>query len=149
MRKNELSELVTTASARVGINLTPSKGAETFQGRCSVYNMFGTESRIKDTLAVPKKVTLAQQSDSGYEQSEDKERSSGEKLEEFVPLKEQNEQSEDIERSHHFHEEEKFVGDDDSSGEKLEVPVSLKECKRFSICDSVDTNDQLQTHKRH
>ena len=91
--------------------------------------MFGSERSIEDnledrqdTLAFPKEETLAQQR---YEQNED-----------VVGRKD-------------FDEEEKFIDDDDSSGEKLEVFVSLKECKRYSICDSLDTNDPLQAYKRH
>ena len=91
--------------------------------------MFGSERSIKDnledrqdTLAFPKEETLAQQ---------------------------RYEQNEDVDGRTDFDEEEKFIDDDDSSGEKIEVFVSLKECKRYSICDSLDTNDPLQAYKRH
>ena len=123
----EVSELMTTA--RVDINLTSSctRRAETYQKRTSVFIVIGSQQRIsKDNLdgqtnnfRNPKEETLAQQNN-----------------------KDMYEQSKDIDERHVFDGEEKFLDDKISSENKLKV--TLKECKRFSICDSLDTNDPLQ-----
>ena len=121
----EVSELMTTT--RVDINMTSSRRAETFQERTSVFIVFGSERSVKENLescpdnsGVPEGETLAQQSN-----------------------KNRYEQSEHIDERHDSDEVEKFMEDDNSS----EDFVSLKECKRFSICDSLDRNDPLQTYK--
>ena len=123
----EVSELMTTA--RVDINLTSSctRRAETYQRRTSVFIVIGSQQRIsKDNLdgqtnnfRNPKKETLAQQNS-----------------------KDMYEQSKDIDERHVFDGVEQFLDDQISSENKLKV--TLNECKRFSICDSLDTNDPLQ-----
>ena len=121
-----MSELMTTA--RVDINLTSSstRRAETFQRRTSVFIVIGSQRRISKenldgrpkNLGDPKEETPAQQNN-----------------------KAMYEQSEDIDGRHVFDEEEKFLDENNSSGNKLRV--TLKECRRFSICDSLDT---IQTY---
>ena len=139
MRKNfelkrqitEVSESELATTTRVEINLMPSKRAETFQESNSVYIVFGSKRSLnvegrQDNLAVAKEDTLAKQSNN-----------------------DRYKQSEDIDGRHDFDGEDKFVDDDDSSEEKLEDFVSLRECKRFSIRDSLDTDDPLQMYKRN
>ena len=123
----EVSELMTTA--RVDINLTSSctRRAETYQRKTSVFILIGSQQRIsKDNLdgqtnnfRNPKKETLAQQNS-----------------------KDMYEQSKDIDERHVFDGVEQFLDDQISSENKLKV--TLNECKRFSICDSLDTKDPLQ-----
>ena len=68
---------------------------------------------------------------------------------EEVPKEDNLAQQRNKEQSEDIDGEEKFVDDDSSSGEKLEDFVSLRECKRFSVCDSPDTDDPMQAYKRH
>ena len=135
MRKNvelkrqmtDVSELMETT--RVDINMTSSRmRAETFQEKTSVFIVIGRERSVKENLeggrdtlsGIPKGEIFAQQSN-----------------------KNRCEQSEHIDGRHDMDEVEKFVDDDNCSGEKLEDFVSLKECKRFNI---YDTDDPLQTY---
>ena len=116
-------------TARVDINLTSSctRRAETYQRKTSVFILIGSQQRIsKDNLdgqtnnfRNPKKETLAQQNS-----------------------KDMYEQSKDIDERHVFDGVEQFLDDQISSENKLKV--TLNECKRFSICDSLDTKDPLQ-----
>ena len=116
-------------TARVDINLSSSctRIAETYQRRTSVFIVIGSQQRIsKDNLDGQtnnlwnqKKETLAQQNN-----------------------KDMFEQIKDIDERHVFDGEEKVLDDKISSGNKLKV--ALNECKRFSICNSLDTKDPLQ-----
>ena len=106
------SQLVTIG--RTDTTVTPSKRGEIFQEKNSVYMEFGSQRSIRDNL------------ESRLDTLEEVPK------EDTLPQQRNNEQSEAID------EEEKFVDDDSSSGEKL---VSLRERKRFSVCDSPDTDD--------
>ena len=123
----EVSELMT--NARVDINMTSSctRRAETYQKRTSVFIVIGSQQRIsKDNLdgqtnnfRNPKEEAIAQQNN-----------------------KDMYEQSKEIDERHAFDGEEKFLDEKISCGSKLKV--TLNECTRFSICDSLDTKDPLQ-----
>ena len=104
-------------TARVDINLTSSstRRAETFQRRTSVFIVIGSQRRMSkdnldgnpNNLGDPKEETLDQQNN-----------------------KDMFEHSEDSDGRHVLDEEEKFLDDDNGSGNKLKV--TIKECRRFS-----------------